>query len=72
MGLSHFGVKLMNDINIETLRKRIADETFRYEDFSLKITVTIGVSAYDCGLNNDAWISEADEKLYYGKNQVVM
>ena len=61
---------------LETLRKRIADETFRYEDFSLKITVTIGVSAYDCGLNNDGWISEADEKLYYGKsngkNQVVM
>ena len=61
---------------LETLRRNIADETFNYEDSTLKITVTIGVSAYSGEISNDAWISAADEKLYYGKtngkNQVVL
>ena len=61
---------------LETLRKKIENEIFRYEDSSLNITVTIGVSAYSSEINNDAWISKADEKLYYGKsngrNQVVI
>ena len=61
---------------LETLRKKIENEIFRYEDNSLNITVTIGVSVYSSEINNDAWISKADEKLYYGKsngrNQVVI
>ncbi|MBP0977921.1 MAG: GGDEF domain-containing protein [Oscillospiraceae bacterium] len=61
---------------LETLRKKIADRTFSYENRTLSITVTIGVSGYDSNMNNDAWISKADEKLYFGKsngkNQVVL
>lgn len=61
---------------LETLRKKIADEKFRFEGNELRITVTIGVSDYDDSLTNDAWISKADEKLYFGKsngkNQVVV
>ena len=60
---------------LETLRKRIADEKFRFEGSELNITVTIGVCGYDKDLTNDVWISKADEKLYIGKkngkNQVV-
>ena len=60
---------------LETLRKRIADEKFRFEGCELNITVTIGVCGYDKDLTNDVWISKADEKLYIGKkngkNQVV-
>ena len=45
------------------------------EGGSISITVTIGVSKYAEGMTNDGWISQADEKLYYGKkngkNQVV-
>ncbi len=62
--------------SFEALRQRIADETFRFEERQLHITVTIGVAQYDGSLNNDEWISVADERLYYGKrngkNQVVM
>jgi diguanylate cyclase (GGDEF)-like protein len=61
---------------LETLRKKIEDEEFHFEDSTLKITVTIGASAYSGDISNDAWISNADEKLYYGKtngkNQVVL
>ncbi|MCR4794890.1 MAG: GGDEF domain-containing protein [Ruminococcus sp.] len=61
---------------LETLRKKIADEQFRFEGNEIKITVTVGVSYYDENLTNDVWISKADEKLYLGKsngkNQVVV
>ena len=61
---------------LETLRKRIADEDFRFEDTHLHITVTIGAAYYDSSLTNDGWISRADEKLYSGKtsgkNRVVL
>lgn len=53
---------------LETLRKKIADEKFRFECTELRITVTVGVSLYDENLTNDVWISKADEKLYFGKN----
>ena len=53
---------------IQALRKKIADEVFRYEGSDLRITVTIGVCSYDESLSGDIWISKADEKLYFGKN----
>ncbi len=60
---------------LETLRKRIEDREFRFDGCAMRITVTIGVAGYEAGRTNDGWISEADEKLYYGKgngkNQVV-
>lgn len=65
-----------NSIDIlEKLRKNIADEQFPYDGIKIHITVTIGVNQYVSGLTTDKWISQADEKLYYGKkngkNQVV-
>ena len=53
---------------LEALRKKIADEVFRYEGSDLRITVTIGVCSYNESLSSDIWISKADEKLYFGKN----
>ncbi|MCR5743275.1 MAG: GGDEF domain-containing protein [Lachnospiraceae bacterium] len=60
---------------LDTLRERIAGEEFKFGDKTLGVTVTIGASCYDSERTNDSWISDADEKLYYGKkngkNQVV-
>lgn len=53
---------------LETLRKKIADEEFRFEKDVLHITVTIGAAQYNSNVTNDGWISAADEKLYSGKN----
>ena len=56
------------DMNkLEELRKKIEQEVFRFEGKDLHITITIGVKEYDNALNYDAWISVADERLYYGK-----
>ena len=52
---------------LEELRKKIEQEVFRFEGKDLHITITIGVKEYDNALNYDAWISVADERLYYGK-----
>lgn len=61
--------------HLEELRKRIGEEDFSFEGRTLHVTVTIGVARYDKTQNNDAWISVADERLYYGKkhgkNQLV-
>jgi diguanylate cyclase (GGDEF)-like protein len=53
---------------LEKLCKKIEDEELRFEEQTLRITVTIGVADYDNSRSNDLWISAADEKLYYGKN----
>jgi len=67
--------KFSTDI-LENLRQVIAEEEFRYDNNTIRITVTIGAAAYDSGLTNEGWISRADEKLYIGKsngkNQVVV
>ena len=61
---------------LDTLRKNIAESEFTFESNSLHITVTIGAAKYTEDTTNDGWISKADEKLYFGKNngknQVVM
>lgn len=57
------------DMNIlETLRGRISENRFTFEDDDIHITVTIGAVQYEKDLTNDSWISRADEKLYYGKS----
>ncbi|WP_196803075.1 GGDEF domain-containing protein [Butyrivibrio sp. MC2013] len=47
-----------------------------YNNTSFKVTVTIGMSLFEQGMDIDSWISSADAKLYKGKqsgkNQVVM
>ncbi|HAP34152.1 MAG TPA: GGDEF domain-containing protein, partial [Lachnospiraceae bacterium] len=64
-----------SDKVLEELRKKIAEEVFRFEKNEIRITVTIGSSKYQNGMTNDNWISSADNKLYKGKsngkNQVV-
>lgn len=61
---------------LESFRKAIADFDFRYEDVCFNITVTIGAASYKDAESIDTWISEADAKLYKGKqngkNQVVI
>ncbi len=53
---------------LEKLRSTISDEKFVFEGKTIKITVTIGAAYYgDCSSSVE-WISRADEKLYYGKN----
>lgn len=61
---------------LESLRKTVAAYPFRYEDVSLRITVTIGAAWFAPGQSIDEWINEADTKLYTGKtggkNRVVI
>lgn len=60
---------------LETLRQRVAEKAFVFEDATIPVTITIGAANYAEGLTLDRWIQEADRKLYHGKengkNQVV-
>ncbi len=60
---------------LDMLRKVIENYQFHFEDYSFNVTMTFGMSILQAGLDNDAWISDADAKLYKGKmngkNQVV-
>ena len=53
---------------LETLRNKIAAENFSFDGKAIKITVTVGAANYDNSSTGLEWISRADEKLYYGKN----
>ena len=39
-----------------------------FEEQDIHVTVTIGAEKYSPDRDVDAWISEADRKLYFGKN----
>lgn len=60
---------------LDAFRKRVESFSFLYEGQQLKVTMTLGLAEYDTGLSRDEWLSDADQKLYYGKhngkNQVV-
>ena len=53
---------------IERLRKTIEAYDFVFEDQKIPVTITSGIASYRKGNSVDAWINEADEKLYVGKN----
>lgn len=53
---------------MENLRKHVAEEKFEYEGQNVPVTITIGVAGYQSNRTIDAWIQEADGKLYEGKN----
>ena len=50
------------------LRKYIASHIFQFNDTKIKITITIGVGIYEENMSIEAWIDNADSKLYQGKN----
>lgn len=60
---------------LDGLREKISNYPFHFEGTDLKVTMTIGLAMFFKGRGIDAWISEADAKLYQGKqagkNQVV-
>lgn len=53
---------------IENLRKVIEGHDFVFENEKIDVTITSGIADYRNGQSVDAWIKEADEKLYIGKN----
>lgn len=53
---------------LEDLRKKINSKKFIYEDNTIKISMTFGVSAIDNNFNIKKIIEEADIALYNGKN----
>ena len=59
----------------DMLRRRIDENYIPFYKKTLHVTLTIGVAAYDSAKTIEETISEADNKLYYGKkhgkNQVV-
>ena len=51
----------------ERFRKQVERMTVRYADFTIKITITLGVSRYDERLGAERSIQMADKALYKGK-----
>lgn len=57
------------DISVlENMRNEVSKRKVSFEDKEISYTVTVGVSIYDGIKSVDKWIIDADEKLYYGKN----
>ena len=53
----------------EKIRKAISEQTYRFENLELSITMTFGVSIYDGSSDIDSCIKTADEALYIGKQK---
>ena len=53
---------------LEKLRRSIESEPVVFEGREINVTITIGFAAKQDGQSTDEWIQEADDKLYYGKN----
>ena len=51
----------------ERFRRQIEKMTVRYADFTIKITITLGVAKFDHRLGADRSIQMADKALYQGK-----
>lgn len=54
-------------VALERLRSKIKAMEFEAKDVSFGITMTFGLAEYDFRSDIDAFIKEADEKLYLGK-----
>ncbi|MCR5349540.1 MAG: GGDEF domain-containing protein [Acholeplasmatales bacterium] len=52
---------------IDNIRKSIEEYNFKYNNKSLKSTITIGIALFDNDISLEDWILRADDKLYYGK-----
>ena len=53
---------------IDSIRNKINDFEFKYNNKTLHSTITIGVASYQNEASLDDWIKTADSKLYEGKN----
>ena len=53
---------------IEKLRQAIEDLDVEFEGSSIKFTITAGFEQKSKDVSLDRWITGADEKLYFGKN----
>lgn len=53
---------------MEKLRKKIESSPVHFEGKEIHVTITIGVAIRQPEQSLDSWISEADKKLYFGKN----
>ncbi|MCH5287847.1 MAG: GGDEF domain-containing protein [Christensenellaceae bacterium] len=60
---------------LETLRRTVNETSFVFENKTIPVSITIGISRYEEGQSMDRWVQSADRKLYTGKssgkNQVV-
>lgn len=52
---------------LESIRREVEQHQFIYEQYSLHLTITLGVAKYEEGMSLDEWIDTADKKLYIGK-----
>ena len=53
---------------VEAFRKTVEEHEFRFNNRIIKLTITIGLAAYDSEETIEEWIGKADKKLYFGKN----
>lgn len=62
--------------HLDRARRVIAGQPLWYEEQQVRVSITMGLAAYQNGFTTSEWINAADEKLYEGKkngkNQVVM
>ncbi len=52
----------------ENIRKTVETKDFEFEGKHIKVTITIGAARKNDHVSIEKWIQEADENLYYGKN----
>lgn len=53
---------------LEDFRKAVEKHEFRFNNRTIKLTITIGLAAYGSEETIEEWIGKADKKLYFGKN----
>lgn len=53
---------------LDSLRDKIANHVFKFNDININLTVTIGLAQYKDNIKIEEWINNADELLYQGKN----
>jgi diguanylate cyclase (GGDEF)-like protein len=53
---------------LEQMRQAIAGKAVSFEQQCIPVTMTIGIAARQPEQSIDAWIQNADSKLYIGKN----
>ncbi len=53
----------------EGIRENLEEKTFYFDGETLSVTMTFGVSPYNCSMEIDTCIKQADEALYVGKRE---